>query len=67
MRSSLDRLPTSTGATEPELTALRRRALIEQGIAVIDLGHIRGKDWVHAKWLREEANRQLGLELGGPR
>lgn len=62
IRSSLDRIGLSTNATEPELLVLKRRALIEQGIAVIDLGKVRSRDWAFSKWLQEEAKRQLGIE-----
>lgn len=62
IRSSLERLALVSNSTEPELVVLKRRAFTERGIAVVDLGKIRNKDWPFAQWLREETQRQLGLE-----
>lgn len=62
IRSSLDRIAIATNSTEPELLVLKRRAFVEQGVVVLDLGKVRSRDWAFAQWLREEAKRQLGLE-----
>lgn len=62
IRSSLDRLALGAPSNDGDLLVLRRRAYTEQGIAVIDLGKIRSRDWPIAKLVRQEVERQLRIE-----
>lgn len=61
IRSSLDRITAGAPSNDHDLQALRRRAYHEQGIAIIDLGKIRSRDWPIAKLVRQETERQLGI------
>lgn len=61
IRSSLDRITAGAPSNDHDLRVLRRRAYLEQGIAIIDLGKIRNRDWPIAKLVRQETQRQLGI------
>jgi len=61
LRSSLDRITAGAPSNDHDLMALRRRAYTEQGIAIIDLGKVRSRDFLFSKWLRQEVERQLGI------
>ncbi len=65
MRTSLDRLALTSSGSVDEITALKRRAWTEQGIAVVDIGKVRNGDFAFAAWLRQETERQLGIRQGG--